>query len=116
MCAVDKCSIEAILGSRDIINVHSLPCIRKMNMVWHFLREEIQSIEHAGTETYEMVLADETIALKTKKRSHEMIVLWSIEKRRGSLTVEQVWKFKLNQFMYQYKSIYLRLGSLPQLS
>jgi len=33
VCAINKCSIEAILGSRDIININSLPCVSKRNMV-----------------------------------------------------------------------------------
>jgi hypothetical protein len=34
VCAIDKCSIEAILRSRDIINVNSLSRARKMAMVF----------------------------------------------------------------------------------
>jgi hypothetical protein len=33
VCAVDKCSIEAILGSRDVINIHSLTWTRTINIV-----------------------------------------------------------------------------------
>lgn len=33
VCAVDKCSIEAILGSRDVINIHSLPWKSSRNNV-----------------------------------------------------------------------------------